>query len=77
MAFKFEGERNITHLRFRKVLLVNGKAWQERAHQTEKSHSHTTSAVSRQVYIHAQLVQHLHSVFFQHTVWYGQSRIKG
>jgi len=26
---------------------------------TEKSHSHTNSAVSRQVYVHALLVQHL------------------
>jgi len=38
---------------FRKVLLVNslqsGKAWQERAQPTEKSHSHTNSVVSRQV----------------------------
>jgi len=46
------------------VLLVNslqsGKALQECAQQTEKSHSHTNSAVSRQVYVHAQLVQHLH-----------------
>ena len=46
--------KNVPHLCFRKVLLVtslqSGKAWQERAQQTEKSHSHTTSAVSRQVY---------------------------
>jgi len=42
------------------------------AQQTEKSHSHTTSAVSRQVfYVHALLVQHLYSVLFQHVVWYG------
>jgi len=57
------------------VLLFNslqsGKAWQERAQQTEQSHSHTNSAVSRQVYVHALLVQHLYSVLFQHTIWYG------
>ena len=51
------------------MLLV--KAWHVRAHETEKIHSHTTSAVSSQVYVHAQLVQHLYSVFFQHMVWHG------
>jgi len=65
----------VPHLCFRKVLLVNslqiGKAWQECAQQTEKSHSYTNSAVSRQVYVHALLVQHLYSVFFQYMVWYG------
>jgi len=59
---------------FSKVLLVNslqsGKAWQECAQQTEKSHYHTASAVSRQVYVHALLFQHLYSVFFQYMVWY-------
>jgi len=57
------------------VLLVNslqsGKAWQERAQQTEKSHSHTNCAVSRQVYVHTLLVRHLHSAFFLCMVWYG------
>jgi len=57
-------QRNIPHLCFCKVFLVNGKAWQERAQQTEKSHSHTNSAASRQVYLHAQVVQHLYSFFF-------------
>ena len=51
--------------------LQSGKAWQERAEETEKSHSRTNSAVSRQVYVHALLVQHLYSAFFQHMVWYG------
>jgi len=40
--------------------LLSGKAWQERAKQTEKNHSLTNSAVSRQVYVHALLVQHLY-----------------
>ena len=42
------------------------------AHSKQKSHSHTNSAVSRQVYVHALLVQHPYrpSVFFQHMVWY-------
>jgi len=59
------------------VLLVNSfqsnKAWQESAQQIEKSHSHTTSAVSRQVCVHALLAKRLYrpSVFFQHMVWYG------
>ena len=34
------------------------------ARQTEKSHSYTNPAVSRQVYVHALLVQHIYSVFF-------------
>ena len=59
---------------FRKVLLVNSfqsdKAWQECAQQTEKSHSHTNSAVSRQVYIHALLFQHLYTVYF-FNIWFG------
>jgi len=37
----------------------------------EKPYSYTNSAVSRQVYVHALLVQHLYSVFFQYMVWYG------
>ena len=57
---------------FHKVLLVNsfkgGKAWQACAQQTEKSHSHTNSAVSHQVSVHALLVQHLYSGFLQHMV---------
>ena len=63
-----------THLWFCKVLLVNSlqsvKAWQACAQQTEKNHSHTNSAVSRQVYMHALLVQHLQSVFLQYMIWY-------
>jgi len=36
----------------------------------EKSQSHTNSTVSRQVYVHVLLVQHLYSVFFQYdSVW--------
>ena len=37
-----------------------------------ENHSHTNSAVSRQVYVDALLVQHLYkpSVFFQHMIWY-------
>jgi len=48
---------------FLKVLLVNsiqsGMVWYTCAQQTEKSHSHTNSAVSSQVYAHFLLVQHL------------------
>ena len=50
---------------FAQMLLVNPlqscNAWQACAQQTEKNHSHTNSAVSRQVYVHALLVQHLYS----------------
>ena len=46
---------------FRKVLLANSlqssKAQHECPQQTEKSHSRTNSAVSRQVYVHALLIQ--------------------
>jgi len=60
--------KKCTHLCFRKVLLVNAfqrdKAWQACAQQTEKSHWYTNSAVPRQVYANALLVQHLYSVFF-------------
>ena len=69
------GQRNVCHLWFRKALLVNllqsGKACQERKEQTEKSHSHTNSAVSRQVYVQALLVQHLYRGFFQNVIRYG------
>jgi len=41
------------------------------AHSKQKSYSHTTFAVSHQVYVGALLVQHLYSVFFQCMVWYG------
>ena len=68
--FKFDSNlhsnlrvKKCTHLCFRKVLLFSslrsGKAWQVCAQKTEKNHSHANSAVSRQVYVHAQLVQHL------------------
>jgi len=43
--------------------LLSGKAWQACAQQTEKNHSHTNSAVSCQVYVHALLVQHLQFIF--------------
>ena len=56
--------KNLPHLCFCQVLLVNsfqsGNTWQECLQQTEKSHSHTNSAVSRQDYVPALLVQHLH-----------------
>jgi len=39
--------------------------------QTERSHSHTNPAISRHVHMHALLVQHLYSEFFQLMVWYG------
>ena len=61
------------------MLLVNslqsGKAWQEYAQKTEKSYSHTNSAVSRQVHIHVLLVQHPYGVFFQYMVWCGPTSV--
>ena len=68
------GWSNVPHLWFCNVLLVssllNDKAWQACAYQTQKNHYHTNSAVSHQVYVHALLVQHLQSVFFQYMIWY-------
>jgi len=57
-------------------VLQSGKAWQECAQQTEKSHSYTNSAGSRQLYVHALLVEHLYrpSVFFQHTFGFGMDQ---
>ena len=59
--------RNVPNLCFCEVLLVNwlqsGKAWQVRAQQTEKNHSHTNSAVTRQIYVDSLLVQHLYHEF--------------
>jgi len=65
--------KNVSRLCFRKVLLVSSlqscKACQERAQQTVKCHFHTNCAISRQVYVHALLVQHLYSaVFFKENV---------
>jgi len=40
-----------------------GGAWQVCAHPTERSHSHTTSAVSCQVCVHALRAQHLQTIF--------------
>ena len=64
MAFKIEGKEMYPIFVFAKCCWsvhskVYSKAWQAFAQQTEKSHSHTTSAVSRQVYVHALLVPHL------------------
>jgi len=54
MVFKNEAE-NVPCLCFLNLLLVkslqSGKAWEACTHKTEKSHSHTNSAVSRQVYV--------------------------
>jgi len=41
------------------------------AHRKQKKHSHTNSAVSRDVYVHPLLVQHLWSVFLHYMIWYG------
>jgi len=41
-----------------------------RTRRAEKSHFHTISAVSRQVYVHALLVQYLYGAFYQHVAWY-------
>jgi len=54
-------ERNIPHLRFRSVVQFTLK-WQSLARMP---------TANREVYVHALLVQHLYSVFFQYMVWYG------
>jgi len=53
--------------------LQSGKAWQACAQQREQSYSHRNSAISRQVYAHTLLVQHLYSVLFQHIGWCGST----
>jgi len=62
MAFKF-GDKEMYLILFSHSVVdqftPSGKAWQECAQQIEKSHSHTNSAVSRQVYVQALLFQHL------------------
>jgi len=74
MAFKFEGKETYPIFVFAKCCWsIHSKVarlWQERAEQTENGHSHT--AVSRQVYVHALLVQHLHTRYIFSTyglVW--------
>jgi len=50
--------------------LLSGKAWQACTQHIEKNRSHITSAVSRQVYVHALLVKHLECVFSTYdSVW--------
>jgi len=41
------------------------------AHSKQRKTTPTQTAVIRQVYVDALLVQHLYNVFFQHMVWYG------
>jgi len=81
MAFKIE-VKNVPILVLPKVLFFSslhrsGGAWPTCTQQTEKSYAHTTSAVSCQVHVHALLVQHLYSVFYQHMVWYGPTSERG
>jgi len=60
MAFKSEGKEMYPNFVFAKccsMRTANGKI-----------HPHTSSAISRQVYAHALLVQHLYRTFFQHIV---------
>ena len=77
MAFKIEGKEMYPIFVYAKCcwsihskLVRLGKHAHSRQ-EREKSHSYTNSAVSRHVQIHALLVQHLYSVFFQNTVWDG------
>jgi len=74
MALKTEGQEMYPAALFSPSVLVSslhqsGGAWYACAQQTEKSHSHTTFAVSCQVYVHVLLVRHLQGVFFQQ--WFG------
>jgi len=41
--------------------------------ENKENHSLTNSAVTRQVFVDALLVQHLYSAIFQYMVWYGSS----
>jgi len=62
MAFKVEGKEMYP------IIVFTMCCWSvhsqvvrlsKHAHSKQKNHSHTTSAVSCQVYVHALLVQHL------------------
>jgi len=63
MAFKFEG-KNVPHLCFRKCCWsIHSKVVRldKDAHSKQRKATLQNSAVSRQVHVHALLVQHLYS----------------
>jgi len=62
MAFKIEGKEMYPIFVFAMCCWsVHSKVLRlgKHAHSKQKKHSHTNSAVSRQVYVHVLLVQHL------------------
>jgi len=78
MAFKFGGKEMYLIFVFAKCcwsidsrVVRFGKKQAEKTTPSRENHSHTNSAVTRQVCIDALLVQHLYSVFFKYMVWYG------
>jgi len=83
MAFKIEGKEMLTIEKYTPSLFSQsvvgqfttlcGKAWQACAQQTEKSHSHTNSAASRQVYVAYMLCWFsIHIVNF-FNIWFGMA----
>ena len=75
MAFKLDGKEMYPIFVFAKCFwscssLLSGKVWQACSQQTEKKHSHTNSAVSRQVCFHALQV-------YVHAQWRSQPKIWG
>ena len=73
MAFKFEGKEMYPIFVFAKCCWsIHSKLVRlgKNAHSKQRKATRTQIAVSRQVYAHALLVQHLYSAFFQHLFWY-------
>jgi len=76
MAFKFEGKEMCPIFVFANCCWsIHSKVVRlgKNAHNKQRKATPTETAVSRQVYVHALIVQHLYSVFFQSMVWYGPS----
>jgi len=74
MAFKFDGEEMYPIFVFAKCLWsIRSKVvrLEKKAQSKERKATPTQTAVSRQVYVHALLVQHVYSAFFQHMVYCG------
>jgi len=72
MAFKIEGKEMYPIFVLANVLGQFTTKWLtfgKHAHSKQRNHSHTNSAVSRQVYVDALLVKHLQSAFFQYMIW--------
>ena len=73
MACKFEGKEMYPSLFLQCCWSIHFKVVRlgKNAHSKQRKATPTQTAVSRQVYVRALIVQHQYSVFFQEMVWYG------